>query len=89
LVIECDDAATQEITLVMPQSTGHQASTWATFTTPAATSCRFAVHDGFNMSYLANFSHYTGGEGGASGPLNEADIGDLHIAAWDTPPSTP
>lgn len=34
------------------------------------------------MSYLSNNSHYTSGEGGTDGPLNAANIGDLHIAPW-------
>ena len=48
----------------------------------------FALRQGFNMSDLANFAHYTGGQGGSEGPLNDARIGALHIAplSADTPP---
>jgi hypothetical protein len=31
------------------------------------------------MSYLAHNAHYTGGTGGSSGPLNDADVGTLRI----------
>ncbi len=82
LSIACPGRAVQQVPLVMPHGTGRQPSTWATFEAPAGAACRFRLHDGFNMSYLANFSHYTSGEGGASGPLNEADIGELHVAPW-------
>ena len=34
---------------------------------------------GANMSDLAHFTHYTGGKGGASGPLNAADVGTLTL----------
>ncbi|HET7663465.1 MAG TPA: Six-hairpin glycosidase-like protein [Rhodanobacteraceae bacterium] len=84
LAIECPGQPTQRVPLAMPHSLGRQASTWATFTVAADAHCRFQLGDGFNMSYLAHFSHYTGGEGGASGPLNQADVGDLHVAAWPT-----
>lgn len=82
LSVACPGQATQQVPLVMPHSTGRQASTWATFEAPAGAACRFSLHDGFNMSYLANFSHYTSADGGASGPLNRADIGELHVAPW-------
>ena len=31
------------------------------------------------MSYLSHFAHYTGGKGGAAGPLNAAEMGALHV----------
>jgi len=80
LVVDCHGQPEQRKPLVMPHSVGRQASTWTTFDAPAGATCRFHLNDGFNMSYLTNNSHYTSWEGGASGPLNEADIGDLHIA---------
>jgi len=87
LVASCDGAAPQRVPLVMPHSVGTQRSTWGTFAAKAGATCRFALEDGFNMSYLAHAVHYTGGKGGDK-PLNEAELGDLVIAplpARDTP----
>jgi hypothetical protein len=64
----------------MPHSVAEQRSTAATFETKAGARCTFALEQGFNMSDLAHFVHYTGGEGGASGPLNEANVNALHVA---------
>jgi hypothetical protein len=36
------------------------------------------------MSFLRHFAHYTGGQGGIEGPLNEARVGDLLIAPLAT-----
>jgi len=80
LLVDCGDGAPQRLPLVMPHSDGRQHSTWGEFSAKAGASCRFSLEDGFNMSYLRHNAHYTGGEGGASGPLNEADVGDLLIA---------
>jgi hypothetical protein len=66
--------------IVLPQSDGPQASTVVRFHARAGQRCTFALKQGFNMSDLAHFVHYTGGQGGASGPLNQADVGALHIA---------
>jgi hypothetical protein len=65
---------------VMPHSLGTQRSSYGYFTAPAHARCRFALQDGFNMSYLSHFAHYTGGAGGIDGPLNQALIGDLLLA---------
>ena len=80
LAIRCDGAPGQTVPIVMPHSVGEQRSTHATFEAKAGSRCTFALEQGFNMSDLANFVHYTGGEGGSSGPLNEAKIGALNIA---------
>jgi hypothetical protein len=64
-------------------------STWGTFTAKAGSACRFALDDGFNMSYLAHFAHYTGGAGGNSGPLNRADVHALVIAPLAPGQDTP
>ena len=48
-------------------------------TRQAGAPCRFDLRDGFNMSDLAHFAHYTGGKGGESGPLNDADFGVLTL----------
>ncbi|MBU6200057.1 MAG: Six-hairpin glycosidase-like protein [Xanthomonadaceae bacterium] len=79
LVIRCDGSAEQTAPIVMPHSVGEQRSTTATFAAKAGAHCTFALKQGFNMSDLANFAHYTGGEGGSGGPLNAATIGELHI----------
>ncbi|WP_458069699.1 MGH1-like glycoside hydrolase domain-containing protein [Rhodanobacter sp. BL-MT-08] len=80
LVVQCGDGEAQRVPLVMPHSLGEQASTYGEFTVKAGNHCSFNLDDGFNMSYLAHFAHYTGGAGGDSGPLNDANIHDLQIA---------
>ncbi|MGA9333972.1 MAG: Six-hairpin glycosidase-like protein [Rudaea sp.] len=80
LVIRCDGREPQHVVLVMPHSVGMQQSTHGRFSARAHAQCRFALKDGFNMSYLSNFVHYTGGSGGSDGPLNSADIEALRIA---------
>jgi hypothetical protein len=80
LLVQCGTAAAQRGTLVMPQSRGVQASTVVRFEAHAGERCTFRLAGGFNMSDLARFAYYTGGAGGASGPLNAADIFTLRIA---------
>jgi hypothetical protein len=80
LAIDCTGSPAQTVTIVMPHSVAEQRSTAATFETKAGARCTFALEQGFNMSDLAHFVHYTGGEGGASGPLNEANVNALHVA---------
>lgn len=80
MVIHCPGTAPQERPVVMPQSDGYQSSTMVRFHARTGAHCRFALAGGFNMSDLAHFAYYTGGQGGAAGPLNSARIGDLHIA---------
>jgi len=80
LAIRCAGSPEQIVPIVMPHSIGEQSSTTATFTAKAGSRCTFALQQGFNMSDLANFAHYTGGAGGGGGHLNDAKIGALHIA---------
>jgi len=80
LAISCEGGDTRRVPLVMPHSVGTQRSTWGEFDALAGSRCSFALDDGFNMSYLQHFAHYTGGSGGIDGPLNEADVDALHIA---------
>jgi hypothetical protein len=80
LAIDCAGRSVQTVTIVMPHSVAEQRSTTTTFEASAGAHCTFALEQGFNMSDLAHFVHYTGGVGGASGPLNEADVDALHIA---------
>ena len=80
LAIACTGDPEQTMPIVMPHSIAEQLSTFATFEAKAGARCTFALQQGFNMSDLANFAHYTGGTGGSEGPLNDAKIGALHIA---------
>jgi hypothetical protein len=80
LAIACEGSPKQVVPIVMPHSIGEQFSTSATFDAKAGARCTFALQQGFNMSDLANFAHYTGGAGGSEGPLNDAKVGALHIA---------
>jgi hypothetical protein len=80
LAIRCDGAAEQRVPIVMPHSVREQRSTWGRFSAKAGAQCSSTLEDGFNMSYLSHFAHYTGGVGGADGPLNKADVRGLVIA---------
>ncbi|MBU6478797.1 MAG: hypothetical protein KGQ32_12780, partial [Xanthomonadaceae bacterium] len=80
LAIACVGSPKQVVPVVMPHSIGEQLSTSAAFGAKAGARCTFALEQGFNMSDLANFAHYTGGVGGSEGPLNDAKIGALHVA---------
>ncbi len=89
LAIRCGDAAVKTVPIVLPHSVGEQLSTSAIFEAKAGARCTFALEQGFNMSDLAHFEHYTGGEGGSGGPLNEANIGALRIAPLGPTASRP
>ncbi|MEO8747018.1 MAG: Six-hairpin glycosidase-like protein, partial [Rhodanobacter sp.] len=89
LEIRCDGSALQHVPLVMPHSAGTQRSTSGQFDTTANFRCTFALADGFNMSYLRHFAHFTGGSGGIDGPLNDAAIDALHIALLPKENPTP
>lgn len=80
LSIACAGSPVQALPIVMPHSVGIQPSTYVVFVGDAGARCTFALQQGFNMSDLANFAHYTGGAGGSGGALNAAKIGALHIA---------
>jgi hypothetical protein len=80
LVIRCSGGDEQRLPIVMPHSVRRQQSSWGRFSATAGSTCRFALDDGFNMSYLDHFAHYTGGAGGSAGPLNQAEVHDLLIA---------
>jgi hypothetical protein len=80
LVMHCDGNPSQRIPIVMPHSVGDQLSTYGIVTVKAGAKCSFTMQQGFNMSDLSQFAHYTGGKGGADGPLNDARVGDLLIA---------
>ena len=79
LAITCPGTSAQTVTLAMPHSIGEEDSTTARFDAKAGARCTFTLGDGFNMSDLAHNAHYTGGSGGAGGPLNDATLGALRI----------
>lgn len=83
LAISCNGSAEQTLPMVMPHSVREERSTWGQFHAQAGATCHFALNDGFNMSYLGHFAHYTGGQGGTQGPLNEADVHGMVIAPLD------
>jgi hypothetical protein len=80
LAVQCAGAPVQSSVLVMPHSQGKQESTAVTFNARAGQRCTFALDEGFNMSFLAQYANYTGGQGGTRGAVNAADYGDLQIA---------
>lgn len=61
LEVRCAGSPRRILPIVMPQSEGWQASTTARFDAGAGASCTFSLLQGFNMSDLAQFAHYTGG----------------------------
>ena len=79
LVLRCEGQPPQRHAVVMPHSVGEQDSTHAVFDVPTAGRCGFALEEGFNMSGLEHFAHYTGGAGGRSGVLNAADVVALQL----------
>ncbi len=80
LDVQCDGMAAQRLPVVMPHSAGVQRATSAAFAAHAGGTCHINLEQGFNMSYLRHNAHYTGGQGGAGGPLNEADVQALLVA---------
>ena len=80
MVVRCGGEAVQRSPLVMPQSDGVQASTVVRFRAHAHARCAFSLASGFNMSDLAHYAYYTGGQGGTTGPVNSAHIEGLRIA---------
>jgi len=87
LDVSCDGAAPQRVPVVMPHSVGTQRSTTVTFTAKAGVLCRFRLDQGFNMSDLRHNAHYTGEQGGASGPVNDAAVDAMFVSP--SPQGTP
>ena len=79
LAVTCAGQPAQSHTVVMPHSVAVQESTAAEFDLPAGT-CAIQLQDGFNMSALQHFAHYTGGKGGREGVLNDADVKALLLS---------
>jgi hypothetical protein len=77
-----NDQPVIEGSVVMPHLAGRDIwglSTAFVFRARRGAACAVRIHDGFNMSYLAHFDLYTGGEGGHSGALNRASIAAVHL----------
>ncbi len=89
LELRCDGEALQRAPVVMPHSVGMQRSTTATFVVHAGAQCRISLDQGFNMSYLRHNAHYTSEKGGASGPLNEANVDALLVSPKSQQKATP
>ncbi|MGH8180701.1 MAG: Six-hairpin glycosidase-like protein [Steroidobacteraceae bacterium] len=66
--VRCAGTPPQVLPVVMPQSEGWQASTTIRFDADAGASCTFSLQQGFNMSDLARFAHYTGSPPPAPAP---------------------
>jgi hypothetical protein len=60
LEIRCAGSPRQLRPIVMPQSESWQRSTTARFEARPGASCTFSLLQGFNMSDLSQFAHYTG-----------------------------
>jgi hypothetical protein len=79
LVLQCPGQPLQRHTVTLPHSVAVQDSTSATFAVPKGP-CTVALEEGFNMSALQHFAHYTGGKGGRDGVLNQAQVQALKVA---------
>ena len=79
LAIDCAGRPKQNAPIVMPHSAAKDLSTAVVFEAKAGKECRFALEQGFNMSFLSRNKLYTGEQGGEGGPVNEADYGELRI----------
>ncbi len=78
LVLQCPGQPLQRHTVAMPHSVAVQDSTSATFAVHKGP-CTVALEEGFNMSALQHFAHYTGGKGGRDGVLNQAQVQALKV----------
>ncbi|WP_430392359.1 Six-hairpin glycosidase-like protein [Dyella sp. 20L07] len=87
--LRCDGDSPQRAPVVMPHSVGAQHSTSAIFTAHAGANCRINLDQGFNMSFLHHNAHFTGGQGGADGPVNDASIDALLISPVGKGTTTP
>ena len=79
LVLQCPGQPLQRHTVTLPHSVAAQDSTAATFALPKGR-CTVTLEEGFNMSALQHFAHYTGGKGGRDGVLNQAQVQALKVA---------
>jgi len=79
LAVQCKGQPPQRHTVTLPHSVAAQDSTAATFAVPKGR-CTVTLEEGFNMSALQHFAHYTGGKGGRDGVLNQAKVQALKVA---------
>lgn len=79
LAVQCGGQPVQRLTVTLPHSVAAQDSTAATFSVPKGR-CSVKLEEGFNMSALQHFAHYTGGKGGRDGVLNQAQVQALKVA---------
>ena len=79
LSLQCAGQPAQRQTVTLPHSVAAQESTAASFTVPKGR-CTVTLEEGFNMSALQHFAHYTGGKGGREGVLNQAQVQALKVA---------
>lgn len=79
LAVQCGSQPVQRLTVTLPHSVAAQESTAATFSVPKGR-CSVKLEEGFNMSALQHFAHYTGGKGGRDGVLNQARVQALKVA---------
>ena len=83
LRIRCEGQAEQLLPVTMPHSVGPQDSTLVEFQA-GNKPCHFTLEEGFNMSALAHFAHYTGGQGGRDGVVNTARVLGLQLMPLPT-----
>jgi hypothetical protein len=79
LALQCPGQPLQRRTVTLPHSVAVQDSTSATFPVTRGR-CTITLEEGFNMSALQHFAHYTGGKGGRDGVLNQAQVQALTVA---------
>ena len=79
LALQCPGQPLQRHAVTLPHSVAVQDSTSATFPVPKGR-CTVTLEEGFNMSTLQHFAHYTGGKGGRDGVLNQAQVQALTVA---------
>jgi hypothetical protein len=79
LNLQCAGQPAQRQTVTLPHSVAAQESTAASFAVPKGR-CTVTLEEGFNMSALEHFAHYTGGKGGREGVLNQALVQALKVA---------
>ena len=79
LNLQCAGQPAQRQTITLPHSVAAQESTAVSFAVPKGR-CTVTLEEGFNMSALQHFAHYTGGKGGREGVLNQAQVQALKVA---------
>ncbi|MBH1627301.1 Six-hairpin glycosidase-like protein [Stenotrophomonas maltophilia] len=79
LALQCPGQPLQRRTVTLPHSVAVQDSTSATFPVTRGR-CTITLEEGFNMSALQHFAHYTGGKGGRDGVVNQAQVRALTVA---------